>query len=125
MGTPADLLSLVAMGVDMFDCVMPTRNARNGTLFTSSGRISIKRAEHAEDPAPLDAECSCYTCAKFSRAYLRHLFRAGEILAARLHTLHNLHYYLDLMRRVRQAIDADRFSAFRREVEAGWQESSG
>ena len=119
MGTPEDLLDLVDMGVDMFDCVLPTRNARNGTLFTSQGKVSIKRAEHARDERPLDPECSCYTCATFSRAYLRHLFQAGEILAARLHTLHNLHFYLDLMRRVREAIQAGSFPALRRQVLEG------
>lgn len=120
MGTPEDLLDLVGMGVDMFDCVMPTRNARNGTLFTTHGKISIKRAEYARDQRPLDPECSCYTCATFSRAYLRHLFQAGEILAARLHTLHNLHFYLDLMRRVREAIAAGSFQELRRQVLDGF-----
>ncbi|MGD8376221.1 MAG: tRNA guanosine(34) transglycosylase Tgt [Acidobacteriota bacterium] len=113
MGTPEDLLELVGMGIDLFDCVLPTRNARNGTLFTSRGRVSIKRAEHARDGGPLDEACGCYTCRTFSRAYLRHLFRSGEILAARLHTLHNLHYYLELMRRARAAIVDGRFCAFR------------
>jgi queuine tRNA-ribosyltransferase len=113
MGTPQDLLRLVDMGIDMFDCVMPTRNARNGMLFTSRGRVSIKRAEYARDPAPLDPACSCYTCRTFPRAYLRHLFQAGEILAARLHTLHNLHFYLDLMKQARRAIREDRHRAFR------------
>jgi queuine tRNA-ribosyltransferase len=122
MGTPGDLLSLVGMGIDLFDCVLPTRNARNGTLFTSRGRVSMKRAEHARDPRPLDESCRCYTCRTFSRAYLRHLFRTGEMLAARLHTLHNLHFYLDLMRRARGAIAADRFEAFRRETLASLEE---
>ncbi len=114
MGTPEDLLDLMEMGLDMFDCVLPTRNARRGTLFTSRGRISIKRAQYLRDPAPLDPDCSCYTCRTFSRSYLRHLYRAGEILAARLNTLHNLHFYLDLMSRARQAILADDYGAFRR-----------
>ena len=116
MGTPEDLLDLIGMGIDLFDCVLPTRNARNGSLFTSRGRISIKRAEHARDPRPPDESCPCYTCRNFSRAYLRHLYRAGEILAARLHTHHNLHFYLDLMRRAREAIESDRYEAFRRDA---------
>ena len=116
MGTPEDLLHLMEMGLDMFDCVLPTRNARNGMLFTSRGRVSIKRAQYARDPAPLDPDCICYTCRTFSRSYLRHLYQAGEILAARLHTLHNLHFYLDLMRRARQAILADGYREFRRQT---------
>jgi queuine tRNA-ribosyltransferase len=116
MGTPEDLLSLMEMGIDMFDCVLPTRNGRNGMLFTSNGRISIKQARYARDPEPPDPDCPCYTCRTFSLAYLRHLFQAGEILAARLHTLHNLHFYLDLMRRARQAIRSDGYAAFRRET---------
>ena len=88
----------------MFDCVMPTRNARNGQLFTSEGKLNIKNARYADDPGPADPACSCYTCRRFSRAYLRHLFMAGEIGAAALNTLHNLHYYLDTMRRIREAI---------------------
>ena len=94
-------------GIDMFDCVMPTRNARNGWLFTRHGDIKIRNARHRDDPAPLDATCSCYTCRNFSRAYLHHLQRANEILGARLNTLHNLHYYLTLMAELRQAIAAD------------------
>jgi queuine tRNA-ribosyltransferase len=103
-GTPVDLVESVARGIDMFDCVMPTRNARNGQLFTSEGRLNIKNARYADDPAPADPACACYTCRRFSRAYLRHLFMAGEIGAAALNTLHNLHYYLDTMRRIREAI---------------------
>jgi queuine tRNA-ribosyltransferase len=103
-GTPVDLVESVARGIDMFDCVMPTRNARNGQLFTSEGRLNIKNARYADDQGPADPACSCYTCRRFSRAYLRHLFMAGEIGAAALHTLHNLHYYLDTMRRIREAI---------------------
>jgi queuine tRNA-ribosyltransferase len=118
IGTPEDLLEAVAAGFDMFDCVMPTRNARNGMLFTSFGRLSIKRAEFAEDDGPIDPECSCYVCRNYSRAYLRHLYQAGEILASRLNTWHNLHYYLNLMARVREAIAADRFAAFRRDFYA-------
>ncbi len=96
----------MARGVDMFDCVLPTRNARNGTLFTSTGRLNIKGAAHARDERPVDPDCACYTCRHFSRAYLRHLYVAGEILGLRLNTIHNLHYYLDLMRQARQAIEA-------------------
>ncbi len=104
VGTPLDLVECAARGIDMFDCVLPTRNARNGQLFTSTGRLNIKNAEFADDPNPLDAECPCYTCRNFSRAYLRHLFQAGEMTAGTLNTLHNLHFYLDTMRRVREAI---------------------
>ena len=104
VGTPADLVECVARGIDMFDCVLPTRNARNGQLFTSTGRLNIKNAEFADDENPVDAECECYTCRHFSRAYLRHLFQAGEMTAGTLNTLHNLHFYLDTMRRVREAI---------------------
>jgi queuine tRNA-ribosyltransferase len=103
-GTPVDLVEAVALGVDLFDCVMPTRNARNGQLFTSEGRLNIKNAEHADDPGPPDPRCACYTCRHFSRAYLRHLFVSGEITAAMLNTLHNLRFYLDTMRRIREAI---------------------
>jgi queuine tRNA-ribosyltransferase len=118
IGTPEDLVEAVACGYDMFDCVMPSRNARNGMLFTSFGRVNIKRAEYAEDDGPLDPACGCYVCRTFSRAYLRHLFRAGEILSSRLNTYHNLYYYLDLMRQVREAIAGSRFAAFRQEFYA-------
>jgi queuine tRNA-ribosyltransferase len=103
-GTPLDLVECVARGIDMFDCVMPTRNARNGQLFTSEGRLNIKNARYADDPGPPDPCCSCYTCGRFSRAYLRHLYVSGEIAAATLNTLHNLHFYLDTMRRIREAL---------------------
>jgi queuine tRNA-ribosyltransferase len=103
-GTPADLVESVARGIDLFDCVMPTRNARNGQLFTSEGRLNIKNARYADDPAPLDPACGCYACRHFSRAYLRHLYVAGEIGAAMLNTLHNLTFYLDTMRLIREAI---------------------
>jgi queuine tRNA-ribosyltransferase len=112
VGTPEDLVAGVASGVDMFDCVMPTRNARNGWLFTRYGDIKIKNARYKLEDRPLDEACECYTCRNFSRAYLHHLHRTGEILGARLNTIHNLHYYLQLMREMRAAIDADRFSAF-------------
>jgi queuine tRNA-ribosyltransferase len=104
VGTPLDLVEGVARGIDMFDCVLPTRNARNGQLFTSTGRLNIKNAEFADDQRPADEACDCYTCRHFSRAYLRHLFHAGEMTAATLNTLHNLHFYLDTMKRVREAI---------------------
>ncbi len=113
VGTPQDLVECIARGVDMFDCVLPTRNARNGTLFTRTGRINIKGAAHARDESPLDAGCGCYTCQHFSRAYLRHLYVAGEVLGLRLNTIHNLHYYLNLMREARQAIDAGRFGPWK------------
>jgi queuine tRNA-ribosyltransferase len=115
VGTPEDLLEGVARGIDMFDCVLPTRNARNGLAFTSTGRVVIKNADYAQDPGPLDRDCGCYTCRHFSRAYLRHLFVAREILAYRLLTLHNLYYYVNFMARMRQAVAAGEFAAFRRE----------
>ncbi len=115
VGRPEDLVESVRLGVDMFDCVMPTRNARNGMLFTSIGRIVIKNSRYSTDSRPVDPTCGCYTCRNFSRAYLRHLFMARELLAYRLNTIHNVFYYLDLMRRVRQAIAADRFEEFRQD----------
>jgi queuine tRNA-ribosyltransferase len=113
VGTPEDLVDGVANGVDMFDCVMPTRNARNGWLFTRFGDVKIKNARYKEEMAPLDESCTCYCCQNFSRAYLHHLHRSNEILGARLNTIHNLHYYLNLMQEMRDAIDADGFQAFR------------
>jgi queuine tRNA-ribosyltransferase len=112
-GTPEDLVECVARGIDMFDCVLPTRNARNGQLFTSEGRINIKNARYAEDDGPLDPQCGCYTCRHHSRAYLRHLFAAGEMGAGALNTLHNLSFYLDTMRRIRDAIAFRTFDSFR------------
>jgi queuine tRNA-ribosyltransferase len=112
-GTPADLVESVARGIDLFDCVLPTRNARNGQLFTSEGRINIKNARYAEDDRPPDPACACYTCSTCSRAYLRHLYMAGEIGASTLNTLHNLHFYLDTLRRIRDAIVFRRFERFR------------
>ena len=114
VGTPEDLVENVARGVDMFDCVMPTRNARNGTLFTSFGKINIKSARFATDRAPIDPQCDCYACRNYSRAYLSHLYRAGELTFFRLASLHNLHYYLNLMRQMREAITAGEFEKFRR-----------
>jgi queuine tRNA-ribosyltransferase len=121
IGTPEDLIESIYRGYDMFDCVMPTRNARNGMLFTSTGSINIKNSRYAEDPAPIDSECGCYVCRNYSRAYLRHLYRAGEILASRFNTYHNLHYYLNLMERAREAIALGRFSEFRKSFYAGRQ----
>ena len=112
VGTPEDLVAGVANGVDMFDCVMPTRNARNGWLFTRFGDVKIKNARYKDDPAPLDESCTCYTCKTFSRAYLHHLHRSKEILGARLNTIHNLHYYLNLMREVRASLEVGGFAAF-------------
>jgi queuine tRNA-ribosyltransferase len=139
VGTPEDLVEGVAQGVDMFDCVMPTRNARNGTLFTRYGDLKIRNARHKSDPQPLDPSCTCYACAGnpatspagsggvpwadggrdgFSRAYLHHLDRCGEMLSPMLATVHNLHYYLNLMREVREALDAGRFGEFRARFKA-------
>ncbi|MGI4937944.1 MAG: tRNA guanosine(34) transglycosylase Tgt [Janthinobacterium lividum] len=112
VGTPEDLVEGVANGIDMFDCVMPTRNARNGWLFTRFGDVKIKNARYKDDTRPLDETCGCYACKNFSRAYLHHLHRAGEILGARLNTVHNLHYYLQLMKDMREAIELGRFQAF-------------
>jgi len=110
MGTPEDIIEAVAAGIDMMDCVLPTRNARNGWLFTRAGDIRIRNARHRDDPAPLDEQCACYTCRHFSRAYLYHLQKVNEILGARLNTLHNLHYYQELMRTLRAAIEGRNFA---------------
>jgi queuine tRNA-ribosyltransferase len=114
-GTPQDLVECVARGIDMFDCVMPTRHARNGQLFTSQGRLNIKNARYADDRSPLDPECGCYACRRHTRAYLRHLYVSGEIAASALNTLHNLTFYLDTMRRIRDAISLRTFDRFRQE----------
>ncbi len=119
VGTPEDLVLGVEAGIDMFDCVMPTRNARNGTLFTRGGKLVIKNSRYERDPEPLDPECECYTCANFSRAYLRHLFLAGEMLAFRLNTLHNIHYYARLMKDMQKAIGDGLFEAFKRKFFEG------
>jgi queuine tRNA-ribosyltransferase len=111
MGTPEDMIEAVSAGIDMFDCVLPTRNARNGWLFTRLGDLKIRNARHRDDTRPLDERCACYTCRHFSRAYLHHLHKANEILGARLNTLHNLHYYQELMRTLREAIDAGTLGA--------------
>jgi queuine tRNA-ribosyltransferase len=118
VGRPEDLVASVARGVDMFDCVMPTRHARNGHLFTHAGVLNIRNAANTADTGPVDPECGCYTCSNYSRAYLRHLDKCNEILGARLNTIHNLHFYLQLMQRVRQALDEGRFAAFARDFMA-------
>ncbi|MBI4838389.1 MAG: tRNA guanosine(34) transglycosylase Tgt, partial [Nitrospirae bacterium] len=115
VGDLIDVLEAVSAGIDMFDCVMPTRNARNGTLFTSTGRISIKREEFKKDPKPLDSNCGCHTCRNYSRAYLRHLFMNREILSMRLNTIHNLYFYLSFFKQMRSAIEAGRFMDFKRQ----------
>ncbi|MGZ3533951.1 MAG: tRNA guanosine(34) transglycosylase Tgt [Thermodesulfobacteriota bacterium] len=112
VGTPEDIIHAVMLGVDFFDCVLPTRNARNGTLFTSSGKMSIKQAQYAEDPRPVDETCGCYTCRHYSRAYLRHLHLSKEILSSRLNTLHNLYYYMELLAGIRDAIQQERLPDF-------------
>ena len=119
-GTPQDLVECVRRGVDMFDCVMPTRNARNGHLFTSAGVVKIRNAVHKQDGDPLDASCACYTCRNFSRAYLHHLDRCGEILGATLNSIHNLHYYLSLMRELRTAIEKSELETRIDAIYSGW-----
>jgi len=121
VGMPVDLVESVRRGIDIFDCVMPTRCARNGTLFTSKGKLVIKNSQHKSDHSPIDEDCGCYTCRNYSRAYLRHLFIAGEILGLRLNTIHNLHYYMTLMAQMRRAIEEDSFEEFR----AGFYEQTG
>ncbi len=120
MGTPMDLLDGIERGVDMFDCVMPTRNARNGTLFTSEGKLSIKVNALKDDPGPPDPDCSCYTCNHFSRAYLRHLYTTGEMLGFRLCTIHNLSYYHQLVSGARESVLTGSFADYRKQVEEGW-----
>lgn len=123
VGAVRDLLAGMAAGIDMFDCVLPTRNARNGTLFTSRGKVNIKRAEYREDDSPLDPDCPCYACRTFSKAYLRHLYMARELLSYRLNTLHNLTFFLRLMEDARTAIREGRFAAFRADLEAVYPET--
>ena len=125
VGTPFDIITGIGMGVDMFDCVLPTRNARNGTLYTSQGKINIKRREYAEDDGPLDPNCSCYACRTFSRAYLRHLYTAKELLSFRLNSLHNLTYFLDLVRGARAAILEGHFAAYADGVAALYPDEAG
>ena len=115
VGTPEDLVQAVAQGVDMFDCVIPTRHARNGQLYTSRGKINIRNSRFRDELGPPDPACACYTCSHYSAAYLRHLQQCNEILGARLATMHNLHYYLDLMARMQQAIQAGTFAHFQRD----------
>jgi queuine tRNA-ribosyltransferase len=122
VGTPADLLACVKLGVDMFDCVMPTRNARNGYLFTRQGKLIIKNARYAQDVRPIDPACQCYTCRHYSRAYLRHLFVAEEILGPRLNTIHNIQYYMDVMHMIRAAIVEGRLDSLVIEATAGTRE---
>ena len=122
VGTPEDLVEGVYRGVDMFDCVMPTRNARNGMLFTSTGRVVIKNARYFDDPKPVDESCDCYTCRNYSRAYLRHLYMSREILSSHLNTIHNLHYFVNLIKDMRRAIKADRFEEFRKNFYASRKE---
>lgn len=110
VGTPEDILHATLQGIDLFDCVLPTRNGRNGMLFTSKGKISIKQARYAEDPGPIDESCLCYSCRHYSRAYLRHLYLANEILSSRLNTIHNIYYYMELMKEIRKAIQEGRLS---------------
>ena len=114
VGLPEDLVELVALGADMFDCVLPTRNARNGQLCTQTGTINIRNSRFKQDTGEIDPGCTCYTCQNFSKAYLRHLFMSKELLAYRLNTIHNIHYYIELMARMRQAIADDRFGSFRK-----------
>jgi queuine tRNA-ribosyltransferase len=113
VGTPLDLVLGVDAGIDMFDCVIPTRVARNGTLYTWQGKVSIKRHEYRVDNSPLDPECDCYTCKHYSKAYLRHLFLSGEILGSRLNSIHNLRLFMSLMEKSRQAIEENRWEEFR------------
>jgi queuine tRNA-ribosyltransferase len=120
VGRPEDLVESVRRGVDMFDCVMPTRNARNGHLFTSHGVLKIRNARYEKDTRPIDENCDCYTCRNYSRAYLKHLHKCNEILGHRLATIHNLHYYQTVMRSLREAIEAGRFEAVAAELHAGW-----
>ena len=120
VGTPEDLLFGIEQGVDLFDCVLPTREARHGRLLTSRGRLNIKNARHRESAEPVDPECSCYTCKTFTRAYLHHLFRVGELLALTLNSIHNLSYTVGLTRAARQALLEDRFPDFARGTRNNW-----
>lgn len=113
VGTPEDLVTAVAYGVDMFDCVLPTRNARNGWLYTSTGVVKIRNAKYEMDTRPIDENCNCSTCKQFSRSYIKHLLKTNEILGARLATVHNLHFFLNLMQEIRDAIEAQEFDEFK------------
>ncbi|MCK4401995.1 tRNA-guanine transglycosylase, partial [bacterium] len=114
VGDPRDLLECIGMGIDMFDCVMPTRNARNGTVFTREGKLVVRNAEHARSNEPIDTECSCYTCRNYSRAYIRHLFNTREILGLRLTSIHNLYFLMKLIRDARKAISKNKFLDFKK-----------
>ena len=115
VGVPEDIINAVELGIDMFDCVVPTRYGRSGTAFTSEGKLTIRNSPYIEDFSPLDKKCSCYACKNFSRSYLRHLFNTDEMLGLRLVSLHNIHFYLELMRNIREAIRQDRFIEFKKE----------
>jgi queuine tRNA-ribosyltransferase len=121
VGRPQDIVEAVARGIDLFDCVLPTRNGRNAQAFTATGTLRLRNAVHRRDPAPLESNCSCYTCRHFSRAYLHHLFNVDEMLGPSLLTFHNIAYYLRLMAQMRQAIEAGRFGEFRSVSLARWQ----
>jgi len=121
LGTPPQLLEMIARGIDLFDCVMPTRLARNGTAFTARGTLNLKNAEFALQKGPIEENCTCYACSDFSRSYIRHLIKAEEILGLRLITLHNLHFYLDLMRQARERIENQAFDEFRRRFVSEYQ----
>ena len=125
VGTPQDIINAVLAGVDMFDCVLPTRNARNGWLYTSAGVVKLRNAQYRNDLAPLDAQCDCYTCKNFTRAYLHHLQKVNEILGARLNTLYNLHFYQRLMQRLRGAIAAGQLGKIALELTAEWPFEGG
>jgi len=125
VGTPEDLVEGVRRGVDLFDCVLPTRNARKGTVFTSRGRLVVKNGAYARDPGPLDPECACYTCRRYSRAYIRHLFQATEVLAQELATLHSVHFYLETMSRMRTALREGRFADWSRQFLAAYRSEEG
>jgi queuine tRNA-ribosyltransferase len=125
IGRPVDLLDFVAMGYDLFDCVLPTRNGRNGWLFTRGGRLAVRNARYARDPRPVDDRCACYTCSQFSRGYLRHLMVTGDMLAGVLNSIHNVHFYLDLMRAAREAIRSGSLPALRAEIAAAYERQPG
>ena len=127
VGTPEDILDGVKRGIDFFDCVLPTRNARNGMLFTSAGKVSIKQAQYTEDERPIDETCGCYTCRYYSRAYLRHLYLANEILSSRLNTIHNLYFYINFIKEIQKAIRKDRLVDFTRPTvpdPLGWNQEA-
>ena len=121
VGRPEDLVDLVELGADMFDCVLPTRNARNGQLFTRFGPINIANARHKSDTAPIEQQCDCYTCSNYSRAYLRHLYMARELLAYRLATIHNIYYFMQLMQQIRKAVREGRYPQFRKDFYSCWK----